>query len=62
MADHDLAGFERNTFTHAGKTRTIFRQGTGPAVIVKTIDPGTRFAAGASGNSSEDGGRSAIVT
>jgi len=40
MADHDLAGFERNTFTHAGKTRTIFRQGTGPAVIVTSEMPG----------------------
>ena len=25
MADHDLANFERSTFTHAGTTRDIFR-------------------------------------
>ncbi|MCC3316485.1 hypothetical protein [Nocardia africana] len=34
MADNDLHDFEHATFTHEGKSRTIFRQGSGPAVIV----------------------------
>lgn len=44
--DHDmhqpieLADFERETFTHDGKTRDIFRRGTGPAVIVMAEIPG----------------------
>lgn len=40
MADDDLKDFERSTFTHDGKTRTIFRKGTGPAVIVIAEIPG----------------------
>jgi dienelactone hydrolase len=40
MADDDLADFERTTFTHDGKTRAIFRKGTGPAVIVIAEMPG----------------------
>jgi dienelactone hydrolase len=40
MADHDLANFERSTFTHANKTRDIFRLGSGPAVIVMAEMPG----------------------
>jgi len=40
MADDDLQDFERTSFTHGGKTRTIFRQGTGPAVIVIAEIPG----------------------
>jgi dienelactone hydrolase len=40
MADDDLHDFERTTFTHDGKTRDIFRQGTGPAVIVIAEMPG----------------------
>ncbi len=40
MPDDDLDDFERDTFTHDGKTRTIFRQGTGPAVIVIAEMPG----------------------
>jgi dienelactone hydrolase len=35
-----LAPYERTTFTHAGKTRDIFRKGTGPAVIVIAEMPG----------------------
>lgn len=39
--NHDtLAGFERTTFTSEGKTRTVFRQGSGPAVIVISEIPG----------------------
>ncbi|HEY4378041.1 MAG TPA: hypothetical protein VGM93_12825, partial [Acidimicrobiales bacterium] len=40
MADDTLSDFERTTFTHGGKERAIFRQGTGPAVIVIAEMPG----------------------
>ena len=40
MADDDLHDFERTSFTHEGKERTVFRIGTGPAVIVMTEMPG----------------------
>ncbi|MFI9045562.1 dienelactone hydrolase family protein [Streptomyces sp. NPDC053427] len=40
MADHDLTGFDRSTFTHDGTTRRILRRGTGPAVIVIAEIPG----------------------
>ncbi|WP_017593267.1 dienelactone hydrolase family protein [Nocardiopsis potens] len=40
MADHDLSGFERGTFTHGGTTRRILRRGTGPAVVVMAEIPG----------------------
>jgi dienelactone hydrolase len=40
MADDDLADFEKTTFTHGGKTRTVFRKGSGPAVIVMAEIPG----------------------
>ncbi|MEY2398870.1 MAG: hypothetical protein QOJ00_2044 [Actinomycetota bacterium] len=40
MADDDLSDFERTTFTHDGKSRTLFRKGTGPAVIVIAEMPG----------------------
>jgi dienelactone hydrolase len=36
----DLHDFETTSFTHDGKTRTVFRTGTGPAVIVMTEIPG----------------------
>ena len=40
MADDDLHDFERTTFTHDGKARTVFRLGSGPAVIVISEMPG----------------------
>ena len=40
MADDDLRDFDRSEFTHEGKTRTIFRIGDGPAVIVIAEMPG----------------------
>lgn len=40
VADDDLSDFEKTTFTHSGKTRTIYRLGTGPAVIVMAEMPG----------------------
>ena len=41
MADPDLlATFERTEFTAEGKTRAVYRKGTGPAVIVIAEIPG----------------------
>jgi dienelactone hydrolase len=40
MPDDSLADFERTTFTFDGKTRDVFRKGTGPAVIVMAEIPG----------------------
>jgi dienelactone hydrolase len=41
MADNDAAeDFERDSFVHDGKTRTMLRKGTGPAVIVMSEMPG----------------------
>ena len=40
MPADDLSDFERTDFTHDGKTRTVFRHGTGPAVIVIAEIPG----------------------
>jgi dienelactone hydrolase len=35
-----LDRYEKTTFTHDGKTRDVYRRGTGPAVIVMTEMPG----------------------
>jgi dienelactone hydrolase len=40
VPDDNLADFERSEFTHDGKTRTIFRRGSGPAVIIIAEMPG----------------------
>jgi dienelactone hydrolase len=40
VADADLDGFERGTFTHDGTTRDVFRKGSGPAVLVIAEMPG----------------------
>lgn len=40
MTDADLTDFEHTTFSHGGKTRQVFRLGTGPAVIVIAEIPG----------------------
>jgi dienelactone hydrolase len=40
MSDIDLAEYERTEFTHDGKTRTVFRRGSGPAVLVISEMPG----------------------
>jgi dienelactone hydrolase len=40
MTDDNLIDFLPDTFTHEGKTRTVFRQGSGPAVIVMAEFPG----------------------
>lgn len=40
MADDQLSDFERTTFVHGGTARTLFRKGSGPAVIVIAEIPG----------------------
>jgi dienelactone hydrolase len=41
MDDHDpLDDFERDTFTHDGETKTVFRKGAGPGVVVISEIPG----------------------
>ena len=40
MSDDTLSDFERTTFTHDGTTRDVYRQGSGPAVIVIAEMPG----------------------
>lgn len=40
MADDPLSDFEKTTFTEGGKTRTVYRLGEGPAVIVIAEMPG----------------------
>jgi dienelactone hydrolase len=40
VADDDLSDFERTTFEHEGTARTVFRRGSGPAVIVIAEMPG----------------------
>src|SRR5919112_1027259 len=41
MADaDDLHDFDRETFSHEGKERAIYRKGSGPAVIVISEIPG----------------------
>ena len=40
MSDDDLSDFDRTEFTFDGKTRTVFRLGSGPAVIVIAEMPG----------------------
>jgi dienelactone hydrolase len=40
MSADPLAPYDRTAFSHAGKTRDVFRRGTGPAVIVIAEMPG----------------------
>ncbi|MFV0316093.1 MAG: dienelactone hydrolase family protein [Microthrixaceae bacterium] len=40
MADDPLSDFERDEFTHGTRTRTVFRRGEGPAVVVIAEMPG----------------------
>ncbi|MFF7944622.1 dienelactone hydrolase family protein [Nocardia gamkensis] len=40
MADDTLDDFQRDAFTYEGKTRALFRKGSGPAVIVMAEFPG----------------------
>src|SRR3954463_14680250 len=40
MGNDTLAGFTTTTFTYDGKTRDVFRSGSGPAVVVIAEMPG----------------------
>ena len=40
MSDDDLLDFAHETYIHDGKSRTVFRKGSGPAVIVMAEFPG----------------------
>jgi dienelactone hydrolase len=40
VSNDDLSDFERTEFTHDGSTRTVYRRGSGPAVIVIAELPG----------------------
>ena len=40
MGTDVLAGFDKTTFTFGGKTRDVYRMGSGPAVIVNAEMPG----------------------
>ena len=40
MADDDLSDFDTTSFAHDGKERTVYRKGSGPAVIVIAEMPG----------------------
>lgn len=40
MPRMSLPGFDETTFTHDGQTRTVYRRGKGPGVVVMTEIPG----------------------
>jgi len=40
MADDPLEDFEKTTFTHGDRSRTVYRLGEGPAVVVIAEMPG----------------------
>jgi dienelactone hydrolase len=63
MADYSeaLEGFTETTFTHDGKTRAVFRQGTGPAVIVIHEIPGITPQVAAFGRRVADAGFTAVL-
>jgi dienelactone hydrolase len=56
-----LDGFEETTFTHDGKTRTVFRRGDGPAVIVITEVPGITPLVADFGRRVADAGFTAVL-
>jgi dienelactone hydrolase len=63
MADHAeaLADFTETTFTHDGKTRAVFRKGTGPAVIVIHEIPGITPQVADFGRRVADAGFTAVL-
>lgn len=63
MADHAaaLADFTETTFTHDGKTRTVYRMGTGPAVIVIHEIPGITPPVADFGRRVADAGFTAVL-
>lgn len=56
-----LEGFDEDTFSFDGKERTIFRRGSGPAVIVITEVPGITPSVAAFGRRVADAGFTAVL-
>jgi dienelactone hydrolase len=61
MADDDLQDFERTTFEHGGKERTVFRAGVGPAVVVIAEMPGITPKVAAFARKVADSGCTAVM-
>jgi dienelactone hydrolase len=63
MTDHGaaLAGFDETAFTYEGKTRTVYRTGTGPAVIVIHEMPGITPPVADFGRRVADAGFTAVL-
>ena len=60
MAD-PLAGFERTSFTAEGKTETVYRTGSGAAVIVISELPGITPKVARFGRMVADAGFTAVI-
>jgi len=56
-----LEGFSESTFTHDGETRTLYRRGSGPAVIVVHEIPGITPQVAAFGRRVADVGLTAVM-
>src|ERR1044071_7736697 len=56
-----LPGFIESTFSHAGETRTVYRRGRGPAVIVVHEIPGITPQVAAFGRRVADVGLTAVL-
>jgi dienelactone hydrolase len=56
-----LAGFEQTSFTAEGKTETIYRTGSGPAVIVISEMPGITPSVARFGRMVSDSGFSVVI-
>ncbi|MBK9179561.1 MAG: dienelactone hydrolase family protein [Acidimicrobiales bacterium] len=62
MAPHDdLADFQRGSFTWQGATRTVFRRGEGPGVVVMHEMPGITPAVAGFGRRVADAGFTAVL-
>ena len=56
-----LARFDRSTFVHGGETRTVYRTGSGPAVIVVSELPGITPAVAGFAGTVADAGFTAVM-
>lgn len=56
-----LEGYTESTFTHEGKARTVFRRGSGPAVLVITEIPGITPSVADFGRRVADAGFTAVL-
>jgi dienelactone hydrolase len=61
MGDDALAGFEATEATHEGKTRTVYRAGSGPGVVVIHEMPGLTPNVAAFGRRLADAGFTAVL-